>query len=126
MGVLGNLDQYTKFQAANAIPEAAANPGGLAGVGAGVAVGAALGGQVAQAMHPSASPPPLPGGGFFLGAGGAQTGPFDLATLAARVRDGSLTRATLVWKEGMAEWTPAERVPELQPLFAAVPPPLPK
>jgi membrane protease subunit (stomatin/prohibitin family) len=124
MGVLGNLDQYAKFQAANAIPEAAANPGGLAGVGAGVAVGAALGGQMARAMQPA--PPPLPAGGFFLGVGGAQTGPFDLAALAGKVRDGSLTRTTLVWKEGMAEWTAAERVPELQPLFAAVPPPLPK
>jgi hypothetical protein len=123
MGVLGNLDRYAKFQAANAIPEAAANPGGLAGVGAGVAVGAALGGQMARAMQPA--PPPLPAGGFFLGVGGVQTGPFDLATLAVKVRDGSLTRATLVWKEGMAAWTAAECVPGLQPLFAAVPPPLP-
>ncbi len=32
MGVLGDLNQYTKFQAANAIPEAAANPGGMGGV----------------------------------------------------------------------------------------------
>ena len=38
----------------------------------------------------------------------------------------SLTRTTLVWRQGMANWVAAETVPELQPLFAAAPPPLPK
>lgn len=131
MGVLGNLDQYAKFQAANAIPEAAANPGGLAGAGAGLAAGMAMGQQMMNALHPQGTgpgtPPPLPGApSWFLGTGGAQTGPFDLAALEARVRDGSLTRSTLVWRQGMAEWITAERVPELASLFAAVPPPLPK
>jgi membrane protease subunit (stomatin/prohibitin family) len=129
MGVLGNLDQYTKFQAANALPEAAANPGGMGALGASVAAGAALGSQMAHALgQPSAgaAPPPLPAAaGYFVGTGGVQSGPFDLAALAAKVRDGSLTRSTLVWKQGMAEWTAAERVADLEPLFAAVPPPLP-
>jgi hypothetical protein len=131
MGVLGNLDQYTKYQAATAIPDAAKNPGGLGGIGASMAVGVAMGNQMAGAMQGAqsagAAPPPLPGAaGFFVGVGGAQTGPFDMATLAARVRDGSLTRETLVWKQGMAEWTKAEKIAELEGLFAAAPPPLPK
>ena len=33
MGVLGNMDQYTRFQTANAIGDAANNPSGMAGVG---------------------------------------------------------------------------------------------
>jgi hypothetical protein len=41
------------------------------------------------------------------------------------VADGSLTRDTLAWKQGMAAWTPAGEVPELAALFAAAPPPLP-
>jgi hypothetical protein len=128
--VLGSLDQYTKFQTANAIPDAAKNPGGLAGAGMGLAAGVAMGGQLAGqlagAAQPSASPPPLPQSGFYVGIGGQQQGPFDAATLAARARDGSLTRATLVWKPGMANWLAAEAVPELQAMFANVPPPLPK
>jgi membrane protease subunit (stomatin/prohibitin family) len=36
MGVLGNLDQYAKLQAADAIRDAAQNPGGIAGIGAGI------------------------------------------------------------------------------------------
>jgi membrane protease subunit (stomatin/prohibitin family) len=130
MGVLGNLDQYAKYQTANAIPEAAKNPGGLAGAGMGLAAGVALGGQMAGALagatQPTAAPPPLPQSGYFVGIGGQQQGPFDAAALAARIRDGSLTRTTLVWRQGMANWVAAETVPELQPLFAAAPPPLPK
>src|SRR5205823_14848968 len=51
MGVLGDLGQYARYQAAEAIPVAAANPGGLAGIGAGVSVGMAVGGQMAGALQ---------------------------------------------------------------------------
>ncbi|HEY1859186.1 MAG TPA: SPFH domain-containing protein [Gemmataceae bacterium] len=131
MGVLGNLDQYTKYQAATAIPDAAKNPGGLGGVGASLAAGMAMGNQMAGALQGASSagaaPPPLPSAAsFFLGVGASQAGPFDMTTLAAKVRDGSLTRDTLVWKQGMAEWTKAEKIAELEGLFAAAPPPLPR
>jgi hypothetical protein len=62
---------------------------------------------------------------FFVAVNGAQTGPYHINALTEKVRDGSLVRETLVWQEGMAEWTPAGAVPELQSMFAAVPPPLP-
>jgi membrane protease subunit (stomatin/prohibitin family) len=128
MGVLGDMGQYTRYQVANAIPDAAKNPGGLAGVGAGLSVGAVMGSQIAGAVSGQtvATPPPLPGAvSFFLALNNTQAGPFDLNTLTAKVRDGSLTRATLVWKQGMSSWAPAETVPELQALLASVPPPLP-
>src|SRR5207302_8100362 len=68
MGVLGNLDQYTKFQTAETIKDAANNPGGLAGVGAGLGAGMAVASQMAGAVAGAASapatvsagPPPLP------------------------------------------------------------------
>jgi membrane protease subunit (stomatin/prohibitin family) len=130
MGVLGDLNQYTKFQAANAIGDAASNPGGMGGVGAQLAAGVAIGGQMANAlgagMAAQATPPPLPATQtFFVSLGGKQAGPFDMPALQARVNDGSVTRESLVWKQGMANWTAAGSVPELAALFAAVPPPLP-
>jgi membrane protease subunit (stomatin/prohibitin family) len=128
MAVLGNMEQYTRFQTANAIGDAANNPGGVAGVGAGLGAGVAIGSAMADAMRVGqSSPPPLPSGGvqFFVGLNGAQTGPFDLTALAAKVRSGEVTRQTLVWRAGMAGWDAAFEVAELQPLFAAVPPPLP-
>jgi hypothetical protein len=133
MGVLGNLDQYTKYQAATAITEAAQNPGGgVAGAGVGLGVGAALGQQMAAALSPqggaaapaAGGPPPLPGG-YFLGINGQQVGPVTVADLPARVASGELTPDTLVWQQGMAQWTRAGDVAEVNAVFAAAPPPLP-
>ncbi|MCG7656691.1 SPFH domain-containing protein [Wielerella bovis] len=50
MGVIGDLNQYTKYQTAQAIPMAAQNEGGLAGIGAGLGVGAGIGQAMAGAM----------------------------------------------------------------------------
>ena len=59
MRVLGNLDQYAKFQAAEALQTAAANEGGLAGLGAGMAAGAAIGGVMQQSLNPAMQPAPV-------------------------------------------------------------------
>ena len=135
MGVVGNLNAFTQYQTASAIPEAAANPGGLAGAGASLAMGLGMAGAVSQQMQQSAAssaagaaPPPLPKpqAAFYLEIDGNQAGPFDVATLAQRVAGGQLTRTSLVWKPGMAQWTPAGNVAELAQLLGSVPPPLPK
>jgi len=71
-------------------------------------------------------PPPLPATlEFHIALGGAVVGPFDLITLSAKVREGSLGRRTLVWRTGMDGWVVAENVVELAPLFSVAPPPLP-
>ena len=49
---------------------------------------------------------------------------FSMLAKIARA-DGRVTRETLVWSAGMAEWSAAGGVPELAALFAAAPPPLP-
>ncbi len=128
MGVVGNLQNYTAFQVANSVPDAAKNPGGLAAAGAAIGLGAAMAGQVGQAMNPGAMPPPIPGSGvtFFVAIDGKQAGPFDSQLLQSRIAAGQITRQTLVWRQGMAQWSPAGDAPELAPIFAAVPPPLPK
>ena len=38
---------------------------------------------------------------------------------------GTLTKETLVWKDGMANWAAAGQVPEFAQVFPAAPPPLP-
>ncbi len=47
---------------------------------------------------------------------GKALGPFDLAALAQRVKDGLLRADTLVWREGMAAWAGAAQVPEVAAL----------
>jgi membrane protease subunit (stomatin/prohibitin family) len=48
MGVIGNLNAYTQYETANAIKDAAQNPGGFAGAGAGLAAGMVMGQQMLQ------------------------------------------------------------------------------
>lgn len=48
MRVVGDLNQYTKFQTAEAIRDAAQQDGGLAGLGAGMAASAAMGAAMAN------------------------------------------------------------------------------
>jgi membrane protease subunit (stomatin/prohibitin family) len=124
IGVVGNLDQYTKFQTANAIEDAANNPG-EGGAAIGLGLGMAAGQRAVQSMNTPAGPPPLPAAEWYVGVDGRQQGPFDLNALSSQAASGGLTRDTLVWKSGMSAWTPAGQVPELSGAFAAVPPPLP-
>ncbi len=50
MGVVGDLNRYTQYQAAEAMREAANNPGGTAGSGMGIGAGMAMGQMFAQAL----------------------------------------------------------------------------
>lgn len=50
MRLAGDLSQYTRFQAADAIEKAAEQDGGVAGIGAGVAAAAVLGNAVSQSL----------------------------------------------------------------------------
>ena len=56
MGVLGDLGQYTRYQSAEAIRDAARNPGGIAGVGVGLGAGAQVGRAFADAVGGQAAP----------------------------------------------------------------------
>ena len=135
MGIVGNLQQYFQFQAANSLEEAAKNPSGSAAAGVGMGMGFGMANQMAQAMagNPASSaggvgaPPPLPQQAqFFVAPGNQQSGPFGLEQLKPMVVSGQITRETLAWRSGMAQWGPAGEIPELASLFAAVPPPLPQ
>jgi membrane protease subunit (stomatin/prohibitin family) len=138
MGIVGNLDQYTKFQTANAIQDAANNPGGGASEGIGLGVGLAVGQQIAGSLAGAGAgggaagqaapggPPPLPPEEqWYAGIGGQQQGPFSRPALAAQVRSGAITGSTLVWKQGLAQWVPAQQVPEIAEILGSVPPPFP-
>lgn len=52
MGVIGNIDQYAKYQASEAIRDAAQNQGnGFAGMGAGLGAGSAIGNMMNNALN---------------------------------------------------------------------------
>ena len=57
MGVVGDLNQYTQFQAAEAIRDAANNPNGMAGLGATMGMGAVMAQTMQGAFNPQAAAP---------------------------------------------------------------------
>lgn len=136
-GTVGSMAAFQQFQAGQAM-EAAADGGGSAGAVIGMGLGQAVGNAIVPPAQPApaaspapaaptapaaSGPPPLPG--WYLGNGGAQTGPFDDAVLAAQAAAGTLTPGTLVWRAGMAAWEPASSVPDVAKHLGATPPPLP-
>jgi membrane protease subunit (stomatin/prohibitin family) len=64
MNMIGDMGRFTQYQVANAIPEAAKNEGGMAGMGvglgAGVGFGQVMGQAMASAMQPAAGAVPAP------------------------------------------------------------------
>ena len=74
MGAIGNMATYSQFQAANAMRDAAKNPGGMAGMGMGMGAGFGLGNVMANVMAgnvqaapvqnsaPTSTPSPQPTG----------------------------------------------------------------
>ena len=51
MGAIGDLNKFTQFQVANAIGDAAKQPGGMAGVGMGMGAGMGMGGLLVNQMN---------------------------------------------------------------------------
>lgn len=103
---------------------------------AGMALGGAVGQNMAGMMNnmmsgmnqqttPGAIPPPVPVVAYHVAVNGQSTGPFDIATLTQMATSGQLTKSSLVWKAGMAEWVKAETVDELKEVLANVMPPVP-
>ena len=79
MGVLGDMNRYTQYQAAEAMREAANNPGGMAGAGVGMGAGVAMGQAFAQAMQATqqpAAPVQQSAGAWTCTCGATATGKF--------------------------------------------------
>ncbi len=135
MGLLGNMQQYAQYQAANAIETSAAKPSSGGNTPLDLGVGLAMGRQMMDAFQspqggqaapsqpnqaaPAAPPPPPPVAQWYLSRGGQNFGPFD----ANQLPQNGLTRDSYVWRNGMAGWVPASQVPELSHLFNVPPPP---
>jgi len=94
MKAIGNLHDYTRMKAAEALGTAAANPGGLGAAGVGVGAGFGMGGMMAdamrEAMRPGAGSPQGSGEGA-AAAAPARSVADQLRDLAALHKEGILT-----------------------------------
>ena len=123
MGVVGDLDRYTRYATAEAL-QAGGETASALGAGVGAGLGMAMGAQMARSG--AAVPPPPPAEHVWhIAEGGATKGPFSKAALGRMAAEGGLTRDTYVWTEGQDGWLRAEDVAELARLFTVLPPPPP-
>lgn len=127
MGAMGDMQKFMQFSAAEAMVKGAENPGGMGAMAGQMIGGMMMGQQVGQTMQQQAmSPPPLPQATVYhVAVNGSQQGPYGVDALRGLVTNGSLTPETLVWAPGMANWTAAKDVAEVNALFGMVPPPIP-
>ncbi len=138
MGVIGNLNEYMQFQAAEALGRDGAGAAAIqAGMGAGL--GMQIGAQAAAGgpwgTRPASSvaapaaiapPPPPVEHVWHIASGGETSGPYSKARLGRMATEGTLTRDSYVWTAGQDGWMRAEDVRELAQLFTVLPPPPPQ
>ena len=135
-----NYQQERQFDVMQTAAGNTGSAGQMMGAGLGMGMGFGMAGMFGQQMaqmaqgaaqaqpiqQGAAVPPPPPAPvAFHVLINNAQQGPFDLPTLQQMAQQGTLTPQTFVWKAGMAQWAAASQCPELQGLFAPVPPPPP-
>jgi len=135
-----DLDKLSKFKTAKAIEAAAANEGGTAGAGMGMGMGFVLAQQMGGMMNPMGqpqagqpqqvspvAPPPMPAQvQYFYAANGQQAGPISFDQLKVLFANRTVNKDSLVWKQGMSNWSALKDVEELKSFLGGnTPPPLP-
>ncbi|MBV7408991.1 MULTISPECIES: SPFH domain-containing protein [Roseobacteraceae] len=133
MGVIGNLNEYMQFQAAEALGREGSGASDAMQAGLGAAMGLQMGQQAAspgpwgaQPARGGATPPPPPVEHVWHVAENGETkGPFSKAQLGRMAQAGELSRESYVWTAGQDGWMKAEDVTELAQLFTILPPPPP-
>ena len=134
-----DLDKLTKFKTAKAIEAAANQEGGTAGAGMGMGMGFVMAQQMGTMMNPMntqqqvqsqqtspVAPPPMPVQvQYFYAVNGQQVGPVSFDQLKVLFANRTVNKESLVWKQGMANWSAIKDVEELKAfLGGSTPPPL--
>jgi len=131
MGVVGNLNEYTQFQAAEALGRADSGAGAAMATGMGAGLGMQMAAQQMQQQSgpwgAAATPPPPPPVEhvWHIAEAGKTSGPYSKAALGRMVSEGKLSRETYMWTPGQDGWQKAEDIMELAQLFTVMPPPPP-
>lgn len=133
-----DMTKLSQFKAAKAMEAAAKNEGGTAGAGMGMGIGFVLAQQMgsmmgqpsqplATAPAPQAAPPPIPMAVLYhYAVNGQQMGPVSYERLKELFASRTINKDSLIWKQGMENWTALKEVQELRSFLGGnTPPPLP-
>lgn len=121
---------YKMERTFDVLDKAASNGGGIIGssleLGAGVAVGTQVGQMASE--HLNITPrtaPPIPSVLYYLAINGNQQGPYQLEQIKQMIATRTISTETLVWKEGMQNWSALSSLTEFSTSFIQTPPPIP-
>jgi membrane protease subunit (stomatin/prohibitin family) len=138
---IAGKDIYQMERGFDVLDRAASNEatlGGTMGAGIGLGVGLGFGNQIGnltnnlnsnsgQQLQSPQTPPPPPilNVQYFVLINNQQNGPHSIDTIKLLISQGQVNKETLVWKEGMADWSNIMDQHDLKLLFGSVPPPPP-
>ncbi len=138
MGMIGDLNKYIQFGAAESMQN---GTGGGTGSAIEMGLGFAMANKMANDMNTPQltqqantlpAPPPLPDTNWHVAIDRKTMGPYDLSQLQQMASNRQISPATLAWIDGMKSWESVERIEALNGLFdeddaaGTTPPPLPK
>ena len=137
---IAGKDVYQMDRSYDVLDKAAQNEGTMGsvmGAGMGLGLGFGMGNQMGnmtnsmnlgenQQIQNSSPPPPPPSfTPYFVLINNQQNGPHSLDSIKLLISQGQLSKESLVWKEGMADWSKIMEQNDLKILFGASPPPPP-
>ncbi len=142
MGMIGDLDKYLKYNAAESLGSDNGSTGGAASTAMEMGIGLAMGQQMSNALQSQqpastvaapvahATPPPVPSDRWHVVLNDEATGPHPISTIKRMVKEGMISAETLVWLTGMSEWQPAAENATFKVLLQQAnenqPPPVPR
>jgi membrane protease subunit (stomatin/prohibitin family) len=135
MGMIGDLNKYIQFGAAESLQK-----GSSSGTGSAIEMGLgfAMANKMANEMNTVPAkinvenktlPPPLPDTNWHVAIDRKTMGPYDLTELQALALNRQISPGTLAWIDGMKNWESIEKIVALDGLFdeePETPPALPK
>ncbi|MDG1811460.1 MAG: SPFH domain-containing protein [Polaribacter sp.] len=137
---IAGKDVYQMDRSYDVLDKAAQNEGTMGsvmGAGMGLGLGFGMGNQMGNMtnsmnlgenqQNQNSSPPPPPPSftPYFVLINNQQNGPHSLDSIKLLISQGQLSKESLVWKEGMADWSKIMEQNDLKILFGASPPPPP-
>jgi membrane protease subunit (stomatin/prohibitin family) len=126
MGMIGDLNKYIQFGAAESMIN---NTGGGTGNAIEMGLGFAMANKMAHDMDKPAlttsvpsnalppTPPPLPDTNWHVAIDRKTVGPLDLSQLQQLAANRQISQGTLAWIDGMKEWQSIENIKALEGLF---------
>ncbi len=135
MGMIGNLNKYIQFGAAESMQN---GTGGGTGSAIEMGLGFAMANKMAHELdtphsgNPTVSlpaPPPLPDTNWHVAINRQSMGPYNLSELQQLASNNQISLGSLAWIDGMSQWQSIENIEALNGLFdvdESTPPALPK